>query len=48
MAEKWMIAFEVDLKQGVCVLARKDAGSERSPGLTQRKRHRSGSNQAEK
>jgi hypothetical protein len=27
MAEKWMIAFEVDFKKGICVLARKDAGS---------------------
>lgn len=26
MAEKWMIAFELDLTKGVCVLARKDAG----------------------
>jgi hypothetical protein len=27
MSEKWAVAFECDLKQGVCVLARKDAGA---------------------
>jgi hypothetical protein len=27
MIEKWAVAFECDLKEGVCVLARKDAGS---------------------
>ena len=27
MAEKWAVVFEYDLKEGVCVLARKDAGS---------------------
>lgn len=26
MAEKWAIVFEYDLRQGLCVLARKDAG----------------------
>lgn len=26
MSEKWAIAFEYDLKEGVCILARKDAG----------------------
>jgi hypothetical protein len=27
LAEKWAICFEIDIKEGVCVLARKDAGS---------------------
>lgn len=26
MSEKWAIAFECDLKEGVCVLARRNAG----------------------
>jgi hypothetical protein len=26
MPKKWAVAFECDLKQGVCVLARRDAG----------------------
>ena len=27
MAKKWAVAFEYDLKEGLCILARKDAGS---------------------
>ncbi|MDI6854375.1 MAG: hypothetical protein QME75_12320 [Deltaproteobacteria bacterium] len=27
MTEKWAVAFEIDLKEGVAVLARKNAGS---------------------
>lgn len=27
MTEKWAVAFEYDLKEGVCVLARENAGS---------------------
>ena len=27
MAERWAVAFEYDPKEGVCVLARRDAGS---------------------
>jgi len=26
MAEQWAIVFEYDLRQGLCVLARRDAG----------------------
>jgi hypothetical protein len=26
MAEKWVVGFEIDLRNGVCVLARKEAG----------------------
>ena len=27
MSEKWAVVFEFDLKEGLCVLARRDAGS---------------------
>lgn len=27
MSEKWAVVFECDLKEGICVLARKDAGA---------------------
>lgn len=27
MTEKWAVAFEYDLKQGVCILARKNSGN---------------------
>ncbi len=27
MSEKWAVVFEYDLKEGLCVMARKDAGA---------------------
>ncbi len=27
MSEKWAVVFECDLKQGLCVLAKKEAGA---------------------